>query len=671
MAISNDRAAKVSKDPRFRRAKKKDAKVKIDSRFASMMTDSLFEGSEAGSKRVDKYGRKKDISTRKSIDLKRFYRLEEDDDEKKEAENDKIIPKANEDDDLDLSEVSDADMDHERMAMIARGELVLSSEEDEDNEDNDVQLNDGIFKLDHGELEIVDEEDFEDVLDTEDVPKGEPSKRFAVVNMDWENIKALDIFKVMEAFKPATGSVLSVRIYPSEFGKERIAHEDRHGPPPEIFQDPSIKGDIMDKDLNNGDADDEDLNIEALRKYQLERLRYYYAVVECDSVRTASSIFDQCDGSEYERSSVFFDLRYIPDEMDFDGDEVKDEATEVPVTYQPREFVTHVLQHSNPKLTWDEDDPVRLKVTKHKFTKDDLKSMDFQTYLASGSEASDSENEDALRKKYKSILQNAEGNAYGNYDKDMDGEDGNMEITFTPGLSSNINKLLDKKKTEDEYKDETVFETMMRKRKEKRKELRKQHELDQDDSDGNHSDLENDPFFREELLKRAKEDGDDSKSKSKTDKRKGKHSERPEADPELDLLLMNDEVDEDGAIVNNGKQHFDYDEITKAQKKKGKKSKKLDQADALREDDFKIDTRDPRFDALFSSSQFALDPTNSKFRKTEAMATILDERKKRNRRNSIQVEDLEPATASQTPASDRDQEKLQLKNLVNRIKMRK
>jgi len=67
---------------------------------------------------------------------------------------------------------------------------------------------------------------------------------------------------------------------------------------------------------DSGDDDDEEadeVDQEALRLYERSKLRWHYAVAECDSARTAAHLYAECDGMEFQLSACKFDLRFVPD----------------------------------------------------------------------------------------------------------------------------------------------------------------------------------------------------------------------------------------------------------------------------------------------------------------------------------------------------------------------
>lgn len=67
------------------------------------------------------------------------------------------------------------------------------------------------------------------------------SRRLAVCNMDWDRVRAVDIFILLNSWKPADGVIKSVTIYPSEFGLKQMELEKQKGPLPETTQPVELK----------------------------------------------------------------------------------------------------------------------------------------------------------------------------------------------------------------------------------------------------------------------------------------------------------------------------------------------------------------------------------------------------------------------------------------------
>ena len=61
-------------------------------------------------------------------------------------------------------------------------------------------------------------------------PMGDAKRRFAVQNIDWDNASAQDLFVLLNSFSQKNGLINSVKVYLSNFGKERIGKERQSGP---------------------------------------------------------------------------------------------------------------------------------------------------------------------------------------------------------------------------------------------------------------------------------------------------------------------------------------------------------------------------------------------------------------------------------------------------------
>ena len=648
--------------------------------------------------KVDRYGRKlpKDAGRK---ELEKYYRIADEDEDE---------------DDLGDEVDEDEEVERELERVNAEDEESMSSSDDSSSDEDLDEEEEEVFGL-------LNEEDGPD-----GIPKGEVSLRIAVVNLDWDNIRAADLMAVFSSFVPSSGRIHKISIYPSEFGKERMEREEMEGPPKEIFGQNNGIGPSEQDILESGEEDDgeddadedeqikksilkddagQEFNSAKLRRYQLERLRYYYAVLECSSIPTAQAIYDAVDGTEYLTTANCFDLRYIPDDVDFSEDRARDDCERIPDGYRPNEFVTDALQHSKVRLTWDADDGSRKEAQKRAFSgsRTDIDENDLKAYL--GSDSSDDEQEaepivvdatietsdgtngfqkieedpapklskkEAERQRMRALLGLKDDDLKGNKSKES-APVGDMQITFSSGLSSGPNK--GSVFENEPEREETTVEKYVRKEKE-RKARRKEKMKESRNPGESTEDMENhgpvteeqeaaedqdlgfsDPFFTAPTHEKATSTAQrKAEKKVKREQRAADEAAAAAKRAELELLMVDDK---------NGPremQHFDINEIAKAEKtlaKKNKLKKKLTEREkdalaAKERDQFKIDVEDERFRDVFERPEFAIDPSHPKYKGTEGMKELLEEGRRKRKVEPSGGEDEDADNGSRRKKSRKD-----------------
>lgn len=280
------------------------------------------------------------------------------------------------------------------------------------------------------------------------------------------------------------------------------------------------------------------------------------------------------------------------------------------------------------KLTWDEDDPERNRITRRALSKKEIDEADFGALIASSGSESESEltaptktKKATKRDRLRSLLLGGGGGDElpegwaGGFDEKTGEDDIDMEITFMPGLSE----------ARDGDGDETTLEAYQRKMREKRKKRKeevKESTKGTTEEEGGKAkgsagkqakSAPKDDFF----ASASEDEGASSKktvgkSKPKAKQQNARMSPEPSqrvvstAD-ELALLAASDNVDGEP-------KHFDMKAVLKAEKKKGRKGRRKEkpadgEPDELQEN-FAIDVKDDRFQALHEDHAFAIDPSN-------------------------------------------------------------
>jgi hypothetical protein len=196
---------------------------------------------------------------------------------------------------------------------------------DEESSELEDLPEEGFLEENNGE---VWSDESEHVIKGEQVPV---TRRLALCNYDWMNITSKDLMILFSSFKGQSGFISSVKVYMSNIGKESLEAEEKHGPQG-IWREKEAEEEQPQwrkswKDLLKDRASDNSAFDERkLREYEKERLKYFYAVIECDSKRTAEYIYKECDGNQFEHSNLTFDLRFIPDDLAFEEDNLREKC---------------------------------------------------------------------------------------------------------------------------------------------------------------------------------------------------------------------------------------------------------------------------------------------------------------------------------------------------------
>ena len=205
----------------------------------------------------------------------------------------------------------------------------------------------------------------------------EETHRLALVNFDYQFIKAKDIYMLVSSFKGQESTIRNVQVYMSDFGKERIEKEEREGPANIWKENEQIEEDEeneehedkryqkqknrvkMGREKNNDlwtfkREEETGIDMFKLRKYELERLKYYYCVIICDNKQTAAKVYENMDGFEFEQTGLKVDLRFIPDETEFNKANLVEECNQVSANYNKKDWINRALSQTNVRLTWDQ-----------------------------------------------------------------------------------------------------------------------------------------------------------------------------------------------------------------------------------------------------------------------------------------------------------------------------
>lgn len=514
----------------------------------------------------------------------------------------------------------------------------------------------------------------------------EVTNRFAVLGCDWDNISSTDVFYLFESYYnfekekkkkfdyKNSKAVKRVTIYTSKYGEQKLKYEEEHGPlmnfdllkkrnpnKDAIYRENDFFDYLEDTEVNKKlvkskknkkevkkskdnekventenildlykETDTEEEN-EKIRLYQIQRSRYYFALVECYSKEIVEFLYEELNDMDADFCINYLDLRIIDDNCSLDDYRIKESCEKIPLNYKFYYCVTSPLKHTCAKALWDEN-PKRRRMLSTKFSEEELRELDWKEYLASSSDDEEENNEMEQKGKKKSVKKSTnskmskiqkyrnlllgdileedtpigeeEGSEYTSKQEELMGKE-HVFNTFIDDKGISETSSIHENDIEESL-EETIKDKKMKSKKNKKEE-------DVIDSDENKDNEVNDVFKNiltpKETPKEKKSSWENYLDKVKTKKKMKKKAYLEE---------MKKKDDEIKSIISKKTQK------SKKEKElnKSKKDKKQEMEDykALLNDDNLVDER---FVDLYKNKDFNLDITNPQFKRTKFNEQIL------------------------------------------------
>jgi len=138
-------------------------------------------------------------------------------------------------------------------------------------------------------------------------------------------LTAVDLLSLFTSLCKGDMFIEKVEIYPSLFGLEQMKKDSLYGPPKDIMDEapvkkPKRKNDVEeDPDEFMSDEEKEKLgfNSAQMRKYEMQKMKYFYAVIHCNNKKTANKLYEEYNGFEFEMSNIRLNMSYIADDLSF------------------------------------------------------------------------------------------------------------------------------------------------------------------------------------------------------------------------------------------------------------------------------------------------------------------------------------------------------------------